>query len=254
MLESSVAPGVCPDPACADWEFLPFSHKGTPLVGFRKPGGADSGHLVVYIEGDGKGWRNRSRLSGNPTPGDPIGLRLALQDSSPGLLYLARPCQYVQPELLEHCQPSLWSTGRYAEHIVETMDRAVSAAKHAQSDRLTLVGYSGGGVIAALLASRRSDVERLITVAAPLDTDTWVKHHRVSPLTESLNPLTSAITGSVREFHFHGERDQIVPPEVIKPYIRQAARAGVRFFTLAEYDHGCCWVRDWPALLAMTDE
>ena len=253
MLEPSTASGICPEPACADWEFLPFSHQGTPLVGFRKPGVANSGRQVVYIEGDGKGWRSRSRLSKDPTPAAPVGLRLALQDSRPGLIYLARPCQYVRPELLERCQPSLWSSARYSEHVVEAMNRAVTAAKHAQSDRLTLVGYSGGGVIATLLASRRSDVDRLVTVAAPLDTKIWVEHHRVSPLTESLNPRTSATAGSAREFHFHGKRDQIVPPEVIKPYIRQAARAGVRFFTLAEYDHNCCWVRDWPALLAMAE-
>ncbi|WP_424946638.1 alpha/beta hydrolase [Candidatus Spongiihabitans sp.] len=134
------------------------------------------------------------------------------------------------------------------------MSRAVTAAKRSVGDRITLVGYSGGGVIVALLASRRSDVDRLITIAAPLDTKTWAEYHGVSPLQASLNPLASvSATGSVREFHFHGGRDQTVPPEAIKRYIRQAAREGVRFFMITEYDHGCCWVRDWPTLLAMTD-
>ena len=248
-------PWVCPEPVCKDWELLLSTYQGIPLVGFRKPGGSEVNRLIVYIEGDGKGWLSRSRLSNNPTPADPIGLRLAIRDSRPGLFYLARPCQYVHPDTLERCSPSLWSTARYSKHVIEAMSHAVTAAKRAQSDRLTLVGYSGGGVIAVLLAAHRLDVDRLITIAAPLDTEAWVKYHSVSPIVESLNPLeTATATGSVSEFHFHGEQDQIVPPEVIKKYAHRANRAGVRFFTMPGYDHSCCWVRDWQELLALTDE
>ena len=52
--------------------------------------------LTVYIEGDGYAWKTRRSLSNDPTPTDPIALRLALQDPAANLVYLARPCQYVE--------------------------------------------------------------------------------------------------------------------------------------------------------------
>jgi esterase/lipase len=49
------------------------------------------------------------------------------------------------------------------------MDAAVTALKRASgASRLRLVGYSGGGVMAMLLAARRDDVAQVVTIAAPL--------------------------------------------------------------------------------------
>lgn len=135
------------------------------------------------------------------------------------------------------------------------MSGAITAAQCARCDRLTLVGYSGGGVLAVLLAKHRSDVGPADYHRCPLDTSRWVKHHGVSPLMGSLNPFDSiSAVSSVHEFHFHGGRDQTVPPEVMKWYIRRSIREGIHFFTVTEYDHKCCWVRDWPELLRMTAE
>lgn len=46
--------------------------------------------LRVYIEGDRHAWLSRTRLCADPTPHNPVALKLALADPAPGpLLYLA---------------------------------------------------------------------------------------------------------------------------------------------------------------------
>ncbi len=52
--------------------------------------------MVVYIEGDGRAYVNRRTPSNDPTPGNPMALRLALADPSLRVLYLGRPCQYTR--------------------------------------------------------------------------------------------------------------------------------------------------------------
>jgi pimeloyl-ACP methyl ester carboxylesterase len=113
--------------------------------------------------------------------------------------------------------------------------------------RLNLVGHSGGGVIATLLAQRRNDIDTLVTVASPLALQAWVQHHLVSPLTGSLDPATSVMPVLVaKAVHFAGEKDTVVPPAVIDVFVRTQ---GGRMVGLADQDHECCWASAWPRLL-----
>ena len=243
---------LCVDLSCADWETVRFTYNGIPIAGFRKPGSYED-RMVVYIEGDGIAWRNRYRVSRNPTPTDPIGLKLAMQDPRLGVFYLARPCQFVRLKSFDRCNPALWSTARYSEEVVEAMSYAVSELKRLESDKVELVGYSGGGVVAALLAARRADVDVLVTVASPLDTDAWTKHHGVSPLSESINP-SSVLTWKEKtcRVHFYGKQDKVVPDSVVEPSLCSRVQQNAACFSILDYDHRCCWVRDWPELLAAT--
>ncbi|NIQ12881.1 MAG: alpha/beta hydrolase, partial [Candidatus Dadabacteria bacterium] len=68
------------------------------------------GHLVVYIEGDGSAWKRKKIQSTNPTPKDPVALKLAAKDPRNSILYIARPCQYLTKEELKECHPKYWST------------------------------------------------------------------------------------------------------------------------------------------------
>ena len=252
--ESVHAPGNCPLSECSDWTYRRYVYDGFSVVGFRKPG-HQANRLAVYIEGDGNAWRRRSEISDDPTPQDPIGLRLALRDPATSVLYLARPCQFLDKKSLDGCDSSLWTSARFSPDVIAAMDRAISVEKASPEERLALVGYSGGGVIAVLVASRRPDVEELITVAAPLDVVAWTKHHRVSPLEDSLDPLENAPASEMaRVAHFHGGRDKTVPPIAIARYRVQASGEKVRFITVPAFDHRCCWVRDWTKLLAMIRE
>lgn len=209
--------------------------------------------LTVYIEGDGFAWVTGARPSSDPTPRDPMALRLALAQPFGNAAYLARPCQYVDAER-SGCEQRYWTGSRFSAEAVLAESLALDSLKRRFSARrLTLVGYSGGGAIAALLAARRDDVERLVTVAGNLDHRTWTARHRILPLTGSLNPSdeTEALRG-VRQWHFAGDKDVVIPPELAKGFA-QRFPVGAQPVVQVEsgFDHRCCWAENWPRLYGM---
>ena len=222
------------------------------LTAYQRLGAGGGGKLVVYIEGDGLAWINRGQLSDDPTPSDPVALRFAAQDDAADVLYLARPCQYVTGASARNCAPRYWSEARFAPEVVEAADRAVALVKaEAGQARIELVGYSGGGVLATLLAARRNDVVRVITVAANLDLPSWTAYHHVTPLSQSLNPTDAAAAlAKVPQVILVGTRDEVVPPALIERY-RAAlpADAPIAIVPVAGFSHECCWSERWPALL-----
>jgi pimeloyl-ACP methyl ester carboxylesterase len=208
--------------------------------------------LVVYIEGDGLAWITRGQLSENPTPPDPIGLRLAARDDAPTVLYLARPCQFVTGRAARNCESKYWSTARFAIEVVEAVDEAVNIVKRVTGKpKVELIGYSGGGTLATLLAAHRQDVSRVITIAANLDPSFWAVHHGVTPLHESLNPINFATRlGRIPQVIFVGGRDRIVPASVSAHYRQALPRdTPVTIITIASFTHTCCWADRWPELL-----
>ena len=236
----------------AAWESHRITAGRFVITGFSKGLRSGAEELVVYLETDGFAWRSRRALSSDPSPKDPQGLRLALRDPGDAVLYLARPCQFSRDDLAG-CDPIYWSSHRYGEAVVAAVDEAIEQAKaESGATRLALIGVSGGGVVAALLAARRDDVERITTLAANLDHAAWTRHHDVSPLTGSLNPadLTERLQ-RVPQTHFVGADDEIVPPLVVESYLaRMSDRARTRMIVVPDFDHDCCWVDAWPALLS----
>jgi hypothetical protein len=222
------------------------------LAGWQRPT-APATTLTIYLEGDGSAWVNRGRLAEDPTPRDPLALRLAAADPARAVLYLARPCQYVEGSAARGCVPHYWSGGRLAPVVVDATSRALDLAKaESGATELELVGYSGGGALAALVAARRHDVTRLVTVAANLDLAAWTRHHRVSPMTDSLDPIDVAHDiARVPQIHFAGGADEIVPSAIIESYRRASGNDnGILLITLPNYTHECCWVDNWPRLIA----
>jgi dienelactone hydrolase len=99
-----------------------------------------------------------------------MALRLALLDPHPNVIYLARACQYTPPELNPSCTDQYWSSHRYAAEVIKAMNDVLSQIKtKTKNTEFMLIGFSGGANVAALLASQRSDVRGLITVAGDLD-------------------------------------------------------------------------------------
>lgn len=201
--------------------------------------------LTVYLEGDGAAWPGRWTPPADPTPDRGLVLDMAIADPGGQVAYLARPCQYLDAAALAACSPRNWTSGRYSAPVLAMLDEALEELKRASgTTRLRLVGYSGGGVLAALLSTRRRDVERLLTVAAPLRVAAWTAHHGLTSL-EGLDP-DSEEGRTPPAVHFVGERDEVVPVDIPAPYAR---RRGARLVVVPGFDHHCCWARDWPRLL-----
>ncbi len=207
------------------------------------------GPLFVYIEGDGAAYLDPRTPSSDPTPIDPLALRLAAADPGTAVAYVARPCQFAPGRSDRHCAIADWTNRRFSPEAVAAVDDAI-AREHARAPArpLVLIGYSGGGVIAALVATRRSDVALLITIAAPLDIVDWTHRLALSPLTGSRSPLDDAAAlAKVRQVDFAGERDATVPVETIRGAVAKL-QPGARLVVVPGFDHTCCWLRDWPQL------
>jgi pimeloyl-ACP methyl ester carboxylesterase len=118
-----------------------------------------------------------------------------------------------------------------------------------------LVGYSGGGSIAVLLAARRQDIAWLVTIGANLDLGFWTTLHDVTPLSGSLNPAYYAASiQKLPQLHLIGEKDKIVPASVSRAYLDKVVdKENIRFKTISGFDHQCCWADIWPQPLCDLD-
>jgi hypothetical protein len=206
--------------------------------------------LRVYIEGDGRAWLSRTRVSPDPTPHEAMGLQLAASDGEADLLYLARPCQFTPMARNPACRPAYWTDLRYAPEVVDAMDAALSQyVARLRPTRLELVGYSGGGAVAVLLAARRRDVAAIRTVAGNLDHAAVNRWHQVSPMPDSLNPIDVAPQVShIPQRHFSGADDRVVPTAIARDFVARAAPCAA-LQVLPDMGHESDWPARWPTLL-----
>jgi len=215
---------------------------------YRRDG---SGSLFIYIEGDGFAFLDPRTPSSDPTPLEPLALELAATDPAPAVLYIGRPCQFAPGRSDPRCAIEDWTDARFSRGAILAIDQAIDSVVGPNPHRpLVLIGYSGGGVVAALIAAHRKDVALLITVAAPLDLDEWARRMDLAPLSGSLSPLEGrGNLARTPQIHFAGGHDTIVPVDVTRKGAEQLMppKSG-QMIVLPEFDHRCCWVRDWPAL------
>jgi pimeloyl-ACP methyl ester carboxylesterase len=201
--------------------------------------------LVIFLEGDGRPWTDDGQQpSSDPTTRNPLALELMIRTTAPSM-YVGRPC--YQQLMDAGCAPRLWTGGRYSEDVVASMASVIRSSATARSaPGVTLVGYSGGGVLAVLIAERVEHIDAVITIGANLDLDGWSEAHGYLPLTESLNPARSERPHPWPEIHYHGANDRIVPPATATAYFARYPAA--RHEVIDGYDHTCCWVDAWPAM------
>ena len=182
-------------------------------------------------------------------------LRLARADASGSAVNQARPGQSVQGPSFRHCHTRHWTSHRFAPELIDAMDQALDQLVTAfGSHELVLIGYSGGGAMAALLAARPNDVAALVSVAGVLDTTTWAAETRTDELTGSLNPAAFAQRlRDLPQWHFAGERDTVVPARVLDAFLAAQGHGRdppptTQRCDLPGFDHSCCWVQAWPGL------
>ncbi|QID18003.1 alpha/beta hydrolase [Nitrogeniibacter mangrovi] len=220
------------------------------LLAYRPATPVPAEVLTIYVEGDGLAWLSRTQVSPDPTPIDPLALRLALAQPRGNAAYLARPCQYLARRA-GACDRRDWTSMRFAPAVIDSTNRAIDRLKQDFGARqLVLVGYSGGGAVAALVAVRRHDVAALVTVAGNLDHRAWTRWHHVPALSGSLDPADEVdALAHVRQWHFAGEKDRIVPPTLIRGFVdRFPAAARPAYAVEPGVDHHDGWVASWPRL------
>lgn len=166
----------------------------------------------VYIEGDGYAFNHNGQPTSNPTPKGHFMRDLAFNDPNPNVVYLARPCQYVEDEQCSYSNFA-WTTGRFSKAVVDSMSSAVEQVS--QGKPVILIGYSGGAMISGLMIGRNPnmDVKKWITIAGVLNHGAWTGYHKVRPLIDSLEMNSIP---NVAQIHFAGEKDTVVPPELIQ--------------------------------------
>ncbi len=201
--------------------------------------------LYVYFGGDGKPWTNGREKASDPTGQNHLALTLMTKQNHPAI-FITRPC-YFGMLVQAQCRPDLWTNGRYSEQVLTSMAEVLTLtlAKLPRT-KLVLVGYSGGGVIATLLANRIANVVALVTIAANLDIDLWTRVRGFQPLYDSSNPIEIVeLNKDITGIHLIGKQDRVVPNEVTLAFVQ---KHGGLVWRYDNYGHLCCWQDDWPEI------
>lgn len=218
---------------------------------------ANTNTLTVFIEGDGARWEDSGfSPPTDPTPRRPLGLALAIQeikiqiqDSTEhaqmpkgSVAYLSRPCQFFRGS---PCTSNLWTDERYGDQAIESITAALMnliATTNAQN--LYIVGYSGGGVIASLLARNLDNIDCIVTLASPLDLTAWTNRLKISPLSSAkVLRLTTDQTSRVMFSHYIGELDRIVVHKDLGQYSIPSRQNSVA--ALPGVSHNDGWLQNW---------
>lgn len=201
----------------------------------------------IYIEGDGVPWIRQNIVATDPTPLKPLMLSLMTQDSRPAI-YLGRPC-YNGMNKDPSCNPWLWTYGRYSRQVVESMRTVLNTLVRENAiDSMTLIGHSGGGTLAMLLAEKVPQVRKVVTLGGNLDIEAWTSKHGFTTLQDSLNPARRApLPRQIKQLHFVGADDKNVPQEMLKAAVKQQRNADI--FVLDEITHKRGWNSYWTEIL-----
>ncbi len=226
-----------------------LTHSELDASGFRlsvfsndKPEGK---FIHVYLEGDGTPFHRRVHINPDPTSTKATGLRLMLSDPNRAIL-IGRPC-YHQKAPQDACRDNKWWTShRYSAEVIQSLK---SALEHLvpKDKSIALIGFSGGGSLAVLLASDRTlNIHELVTVSANLDIEAWASHNGYTPLFGSRNPV-DVLPLEIKNTHIYGQTDTRLGFEKWLELLQTSAYSNA--IVVPRFDHACCWSNDWPNLL-----
>ena len=217
------------------------------LLGYYKVANSSS-EASIYIEGDGLSWIDKWTVSNNPTPLNPLALKLASLDSSTKVIYLARPCQYLDLNYEKNCLPKYWTSHQFSKEILDLYHEALDQIKlRFQVNDFHLVGFSGGAAIAVMLTADREDIRSLRTIAGNLDHISLNIFKKVNPLSGSLDTMDYANrTKNIPQVHYFGGKDKIIPSWIAKNYLKTInSNSCTSIIEVTEASHLDGWEEYW---------
>ena len=166
--------------------------------------------LRIYFEGDG-----------DPNPLNKVAFELAEADKTPNVIYVARPCQWVDDKICKR-KPEIYKEARFHPEIMQEMQELTSylIRKH-QASEVELIGYDGGATIALNMATKMP-IKRVITVAGIVDVDAYNAYHDLPDIApeEAENPVNQlGALAQIPQIHYVGKADDITPPRLAERFV-----------------------------------
>lgn len=202
--------------------------------------------INVYIDGGIGGFVPAGPPGITSKPDENLTLRLAMLDPSDNVVFISRPCQFGISD--PACLDSAWENGRMAKLIYASIRRALDhVLAVVPHTRLNLVGYSGGGAIAALLAADRRDVVSLRTLAGNLDPDGNGQLHGVEPQNDFIDSMQIAPRiAFLPQEHFVGDMDVFIPEKIAKNFLKtMGSSLCAKITTVQGATHRSGWENAW---------
>lgn len=202
--------------------------------------------IRIYIEGDGKAWKTKNKLSKDPTPYNPLALKLAILDPSISIAYIARPGQFYKKK----CDPKYWSKNRFSPEVVSAMNEVIDQLKKkSNAKNIELIGYSGGAALAIIIAANRIDISSIRTIAGNLNSKALCQHHKVTML-QGMDPIDFAPKIShIPQRHFIGSKDKIIPYFIIESFVKEGKMSPECITKIKNVSHDSGWQEVWKILL-----
>ncbi|MDD4616692.1 MAG: alpha/beta hydrolase [Alphaproteobacteria bacterium] len=204
--------------------------------------------VTVYVDGGMRDFAPSGPSGADATPDGIMTLRLAEADPSDNVVYIAHPCQFNAQDAF--CAEKPLPNARYAELYYTAMNRALNfALAKVQHTHLNLVGYSGGGAIAAIMAARRQDVESLRTIAGNLDPNGNGRLHGSAPKDDFIDPIKIAPKlALLPQEHYVSADDTFVPAELTDNFVKAIGLSYcVKVTSVPDATHKTGWEEMWKA-------
>lgn len=199
----------------------------------------------VYVDGD-IGGLAPAGPGATATPDDTLTLRLAELDPSDNVVFISRPCQFNKQDTF--CTEKQTQNTRYADLVYSSVNRALNyVLAKVPHPQLNLIGYSGGGAIAAVLAARRHDVATLRTLAGNLDPNGNGRLHGIDPENDFVDPIEVAPKlALIPQEHYVGSADASIPPELTENFVDSIGLSYcAKVTTIPDATHKTGWEEAW---------
>ncbi len=206
-------------------------------------------HAIIYFEGDGLVLTS-SGIAFNPTPTDPMALRLAIADQrSLTKIVINRPFHYFD---CTNCDNKYWTQARYSQEIITSIAEVIKKLQTKYEFKtFDIVAYSGGAAVAFLIATHfRENIKSIITFAGNVDPFAWCKFHETAPLTQSLNPLDNIDTlRTIPQKHFCGTADHNTTLAITQNFQKKLISNNVEIIIVEDFQHDSNWPNYWKTKL-----